>query len=225
MLPPFKAILFDFDGTLAIPTIDFDAMRQRLEDLTLSHDVPAAQFEGRDILDLVAHVTAWLAQRQPAQGVSYAQQAEQLLQDIEMEAAQRSGLLPGVVDLLDRLRQLDIAVGIVTRNCDVAVRLMFPQLEVYCQAFFARDHVTRVKPHPAHLQAALSHLGCASEHALMVGDGAMDIEAGKRLRMFSIGVLTGSHTREKLLQHGADLILDTAADLIHHLPPRQGQRR
>jgi phosphoglycolate phosphatase len=59
----------------------------------------------------------------------------------------------------------------------------------------------------------------------MVGDGAMDIAAGKRLRMFSIGVLTGSHTRETLLQQGADLILDTAADLIHHLPYRQGQRR
>jgi phosphoglycolate phosphatase-like HAD superfamily hydrolase len=53
----------------------------------------------------------------------------------------------------------------------------------------------------------------------------MDIEAGKRLHMFAIGVLTGSHTREKLLQQGADLILDTAADLIHHLPHCQGSRR
>ena len=225
MLPPFKAVLFDFDGTLAIPTLDFDHMRQRLEELTLSHDVPAAQFEGRDIIDLIEHITDWLAQRHPSHGESYAQQAEQLLQDIEMEAAQRSGLLPGIADLLERLRQLDISVGIVTRNCDVAVRVMFPQLDTYCQAFFARDHVTQVKPHPAHLQAALSHLDCAPEHALMVGDGPMDIEAGKRLRMFSIGVLTGYHTRDKLLQQGADLILDTAADLIHHLPPLQGWRR
>jgi phosphoglycolate phosphatase len=225
MLPHFKAILFDFDGTLAIPTIDFDDMRQRLEDLTLSHGVPAAQFEGRDLLDLIAHVTVWLARRNAAQGVSYAQQAEQLLQDIEMESAKRSGLLPGITELLELLRQLDIAVGIVTRNCDVAVRVMFPQLDTYCQAFFARDHVTQVKPHPAHLQAALSHLNCSPEYALMVGDGAMDIKAGKCLHMFSIGVLTGSHTRDTLLQQGADLILDTAADLIHHLPPRQGSRR
>jgi phosphoglycolate phosphatase-like HAD superfamily hydrolase len=52
----------------------------------------------------------------------------------------------------------------------------------------------------------------------MVGDGTMDMQAGKSLQMFSIGVLSGSGTRASLLQHGADLVLDSAADLLHYLP-------
>jgi phosphoglycolate phosphatase len=95
---------------------------------------------------------------------------------------------------------------------------MFPDLDVYCRAFLARDHVTQVKPHPAHLRAALDLLGCTPDRTLMIGDGALDMQAGKRLHMFSIGVLTGTSTRQSLIEHGADLVFDTVADLRHYLP-------
>jgi phosphoglycolate phosphatase-like HAD superfamily hydrolase len=99
---------------------------------------------------------------------------------------------------------------------------MFPQLDHYCQAFFPRDRVTRVKPHPEHLQAALNDLGVSPTYTLMVGDGALDIQAGKALGMFSIGVLSGSGTRDRLLQHGADLVLERATDLLRYLPGQRG---
>jgi phosphoglycolate phosphatase-like HAD superfamily hydrolase len=52
----------------------------------------------------------------------------------------------------------------------------------------------------------------------MVGDGAMDIRAGKALGMFSVGVLSGSGSRVSLLTQGADLVLESAADLQQYLP-------
>jgi phosphoglycolate phosphatase-like HAD superfamily hydrolase len=55
----------------------------------------------------------------------------------------------------------------------------------------------------------------------MVGDGAMDIQAGKALGMFSVGVLSGSSTTAKLLAQGADLVLASVADLVQYLPGRQ----
>ena len=99
--------------------------------------------------------------------------------------------MPGVAELLETLRQRRIGVGIVTRNCAAAVRRMFPQVEQYCQAFLPRDQVTQVKPHPGHLQIALTRLGSAPSRTIMVGDGVLDIQAGKALGMFSVGVLTG----------------------------------
>ena len=105
----------------------------------------------------------------------------------------------------------------MTRNCDAAVRVTFPHIDTYCQAFVPRDRVTQVKPHPAHLQAALDCLGTTPERALMVGDGAMDIQAGKALGMFSIGVLSGNSPRAKLLAQGADLVLASAADLLPYI--------
>jgi phosphoglycolate phosphatase-like HAD superfamily hydrolase len=45
----------------------------------------------------------------------------------------------------------------------------------------------------------------------------MDIQAGKALGMFSIGVLSGNSSRAKLLAHGADLVLASVADLLQYV--------
>ena len=222
MLPLFKAVLFDFDGTLAVLNLDFAAMRSRFLAFTVAQALPPAAFEGLDILELIAHATTLLHQRHPENAVVFAHAVEQILQEMEVSAAQQSGLLPGIEMLLGALQRCRIGVGIVTRNCNAAVRVMFPQLDHYCQAFFPRDRVTRVKPHPEHLQAALNDLGASPTCTLMVGDGALDMQAGKALGMFSIGVLSGSGTRDRLLQHGADLVLESATDLLRYLPGQRG---
>lgn len=222
MLPSFEAILFDFDGTLAIQTLDFSAIRERLLTYTVSYDLLPETFQGLDILEMLERAAVLLSHRQTGLGQRYTRAAEQLLQEMEVEAAQSSGLLPGVQELLTVLQQERIGVGIVTRNCDAAVRVAFPHVETYCQAFVPRDRVTQVKPHPAHLQAALAGLGLSPECALMVGDGTLDIRAGKALGMFSIGVLTGSSSRAKLRAEGANLVLDSVADLLPYLPRSSG---
>ena len=222
MLPPFDTILFDFDGTLAVLNLDFAEMRRQLLALTLSYGLPATALEELYMLEMIVYASTWLQRDYPAAATAYKREAEQILQRIEIEAAQRGGLLPGVEELLRTLQQYNIAVGVVTRNCNAAVRTLFPRIDAYCQAFLARDHVAQVKPHPAHLQAALARLGRVPERTLMVGDGTLDIQAGKTLQMFSIGVLSGSGTRASLLQHGADLVLDSAIDLRHYLPSGKG---
>jgi phosphoglycolate phosphatase len=220
MLPPFEAILFDYDGTLALLNLDFAAMRRHLHTFTVAQGISPQELHSLDILEMLDWATGWLRQHSPEQADGYARDAEQLIQDMEVEAARSSGLLPGVPELLTTLRQEQIGVGIVTRNCDAAVRVTFPHIDTYCQAFMPRNRVTQVKPHPAHLQAALDCLGTTSERAIMVGDGAMDIQAGKALGMFSIGVLSGSTPRAKLLAHGADLVLASVADLLQYVGPQ-----
>jgi len=221
MLPPFEAMLFDFDGTLAVLNLDFAAMRRRLLALTVAQGIPPQALHGLDILEMLDHATALLHQRHPEQATRFVREAQQLLQDMEVEAAYRGGLLPGVPELLAVLQRENIGVGIVTRNCDAAVRVTFPHIDIYCQAFIPRDRVTQVKPHPAHLQAALDCLGTTPAHAIMVGDGAMDMQAGKALGMFSVGVLSGNSSAAKLLAQGADLVLASVADLVQYLPGRQ----
>src|SRR5215813_7888100 len=123
MLPPFEAILFDYDGTLAILNLDFAAMRRHLHMFTVAQGISPQELHGLDILEMLDWATGWLRQYAPEQAERYAREAEQLIQDIEIAAARSSGLLPGVPELLAALRQEQIGVGIVTRNCDAAVRV------------------------------------------------------------------------------------------------------
>jgi phosphoglycolate phosphatase len=220
MLPPFDAMVFDFDGTLAVLNLDFGDMRQRVLALAAGRGLAPDTLRDMYILEMIDYATALLRCQLGNHAEAFYHDAHQVLQDIEVEAAQSSRLLPGVPELLETLRQRRIGVGIVTRNCTAAVRVIFPHLDSYCQAFLARDHVTQVKPHPGHLQAALARLGSTPARTIMVGDGVLDIQAGKALGMFSIGVLSGETTRASLVAQGADLVLASAADLLPYLPGR-----
>jgi phosphoglycolate phosphatase len=218
MLPPFDAMLFDFDGTLAVLNLDFHAMRRGILDLARTYALPIGTWQSMYVLEMIDHGTMLLRQQHADRAEAFYRAAHRVIQDIEIAAAQHSTLLPSVQELLEALQQLQIGVGIVTRNCAAAVYHIFPQLETYCQAFLARDHVAQVKPHPGHLQAALARLGSSPPRTIMVGDGVLDIQAGKALGMFSVGVLSGETPREKLLAQGADLILASAAELLQYLP-------
>jgi phosphoglycolate phosphatase-like HAD superfamily hydrolase len=52
----------------------------------------------------------------------------------------------------------------------------------------------------------------------------LDIQAGKALGMFSVGVLSGETPRHKLLEQGADLVLPSASDLLPYVRESWGQR-
>jgi phosphoglycolate phosphatase-like HAD superfamily hydrolase len=51
----------------------------------------------------------------------------------------------------------------------------------------------------------------------MVGDGPIDITAGKALGLKTVAVLTGGDRRESLLASEPDMILDSVADLLPRL--------
>jgi phosphoglycolate phosphatase len=136
-----------------------------------------------------------------------------MLREKELEAATESSLLPGVELMLRRLRVAGVKIGIVTRNCDGAVRTICAHIESLCDAFLSRDSVERVKPDPHHLIALLDRLGVSVEDAIMVGDHLMDILVGKRMGMRTVGVLTGRTTRDQFLETGADYVLESASQL------------
>jgi phosphoglycolate phosphatase len=129
-----------------------------------------------------------------------------------MEAAGKGKLLPGVEGALTFLRRKGVRVGIVTRNCEEAVRKVFPEIDRYCDVFIARNSVKKVKPHPEHLTTTLERLKVSGEESMMVGDHPIDIRAGKRVGMRTVGVLTGRMKREDFEKAGADYILEDASE-------------
>ena len=71
----------------------------------------------------------------------------------------------------------------------------------------------RTKPHPAPVIWAANKMGVPPENCLMIGDTTVDIVAGKRDGAQTVGVLSGFGEKEELLEKGADLIINSVADL------------
>ena len=213
-----KAVVFDFDGTLAVLNIDFGLMREQVFRLMKQFDIREERIVEKYVLEIIDEAYLILRERNPFQAEAFHQKAHQILFEIEFEAAKAGKLYPGVKRALRKLRENRIKVGIVTRNCEGAVRRVFPDINEHCDIFVSRDSVKKVKPHPAHLNAVTERLKVQGEEVIMVGDHVIDIQAGQRAGTKTIGVLTGRIKKEEFERAGADYILESAAEICSLLP-------
>jgi phosphoglycolate phosphatase-like HAD superfamily hydrolase len=65
-------------------------------------------------------------------------------------------------------------------------------------------------------------LDVSGEEAVMVGDHTIDIQAGKRVGMMTIGVLTGRIERGEFERAGADYILREASEVCRLIEGAKG---
>jgi phosphoglycolate phosphatase len=209
-----EAVIFDYDGTLVHLNINFGLMRQEVEQLLPAYGIEPGALKELLILEMIDEATRLISKRDPSEGSSFYGKAIDLVTAHEVRAAKKGKILPGVTTMLKLLKKRGIKVGIITRNCNKAVKIVFPDIEHFCDAFIPRDDVTRVKPHPDHLALTMKKMAVNNPtRCLMVGDHIIDIEGGKRMGMKTAGVLTGKTTREHFIEAGADLILDDATKI------------
>lgn len=208
-----KAIIFDFDGTLAVLNIDFSFMRESVFDLMRHYGVVQEWIGERYLLEIIDEVYQFLWKKNPTGADDFYQRAHQILHEIEMKAAEKGSLIPGAEATLQNLRKKKMRVGIITRNCEDAVRKVFPNINEFCDVFVSRNLVKRVKPHPDHLTYVMESLKTSGEESVMVGDHIIDIQAGKRVGMKTIGVLTGRTKKEEFAEAGADYVLGDVTEI------------
>jgi len=212
-----KAIIFDFDGTLAILNIDFSLMRDRIFDLMKRYRVGEESIQEKYLLEIIDETYQILWKKNPSDAEDFYKKSHQILHKIEMGAAEKGSLILGAKRTLENLRGKGLKIGIVTRNCEEAVRKVFPDINDFCDVFVSRNSVKKVKPHPDHLIYVMESLKTSGRESVMVGDHIIDIEAGKRVGMKTIGVLTGRTKKEEFEKAGADYILREAVGVCELL--------
>lgn len=123
---------------------------------------------------------------------------------------------PGILDMLDRLRDAGIAMFVATsKRVDFAERVIdHLALRPYVRTVYGAlpggglDHKHDLL---AHILAE-QQLGAAN--CTILGDRLHDIEAAKRNAILSIGALWGYGGRAELEQAGADAIATVPADVV-----------
>ena len=153
--PRYRAIIFDMDGTITKPVLDFQRIRR---EIGLGPGDVAKEIED---LTPVQRDRAW-----------------RIVELHEREAETKQQLQEGAKALLERCREEGMRVGLITRNIQRSV-------DSLCLKFgLTFDHViTRefphIKPHPAPIIHMLEQWKIPSRDALMVGDYIHDIDCGK----------------------------------------------
>jgi len=217
-----RAVVFDFDGTLAETNIDFGEMRRRIYDLVRAWGLWEEDMgENRYVLEVIEAAAAKL--EDGGQRDEFEQQAAQALVDVEMETCASAAPYAGVPEALQRLHDAGLKVGIVTRNCRECVDQLLARHPLAHDVRLTRDDVEIVKPHPAHLLAALDALGVKPEETLMVGDHRSDIECALAAGCGGVGVYHTGGTAEHFAELGALASYPDVATFVADLLGHAGQ--
>ncbi len=149
-------VLFDLDGTLTQPMIDFARLKEQI-------GLPP---EGDILTDIAA-----FPPRQRRRALLRIEAAE-------LEAARRAEAAPGAVQLVSDLQRRGIYTVVLTRNCRACLDLTLERLGLTVDLSLAREDAAP-KPDPDGILKACHQLHIPSEHMLVVGDYKYDVEAGR----------------------------------------------
>jgi len=149
------AVIFDLDGTLTAPILDFDLIRRELG------------IQSGPVWEALADMPAWLRARNEA-----------ILLHHELAAARASQLNPGTHQVTAALREAGIKQAILTRNCRRSVNITLQKHGLSFDAVITRED-DAVKPSPKPVIQLCHKLQVRPQDCLMVGDYLFDVQSGK----------------------------------------------
>ncbi|MBI3835108.1 MAG: HAD family hydrolase [Planctomycetes bacterium] len=150
-----SAIIFDLDGTITRPYIDFDAIRR---------DIGIAS---GTILEAIAQMDS-----------ATRAQAEEIVLRHEWEAARNGDIYDDAVEVLEACRTNGFATAVLTRNARAVVDYLIDRYRLRFDTIRTREDGA-VKPSPEPVYSICRELQVDPRDSWMVGDFLYDIRSGR----------------------------------------------
>ncbi len=162
MRKKIKGLIFDMDGTLTVPLIDFKKIRQ---ELNISE-------KG----DLAGIINSWAEPRRS--------HAWKVIEKYEIYAIENNCLQTGVENALKRFAQANMRLAIITRNTVRSTEALLARLPVKFDPVLTREF-PYIKPAPEPVLHILDVWRIEAEECIMVGDYIHDIQSANAAGAFS----------------------------------------
>lgn len=132
-------------------------------------------------------------------------------------ADMRESVLPGVPEVLARLREMGYLLGLLTGNLSRIARAKMQRAglaEYFSTGGFGEESMDRPDLVPVALEHATQTYGMPlrAGQTVLIGDTPLDVEAGRAHGALTCGVATGRFSTDALRAAGADLVLESLAD-------------
>ena len=142
--------------------------------------------------------------------------------DIECE---KDKLIDGSKDVLKFLKERDINIVITTGRM-VPVEKVWDELrrfgiDKYVDFVYTRlDGYGDGRRRTELIREAMKRFKTSKDETILVADYWPDMQSGREVGIFTIGVLTGLESEGKLMENGADIVIPSVKDLINVIKNR-----
>ena len=142
----------------------------------------------------------------------------------EIVKSEKIVILQGVFDLLSKLEQYGIILGLVTGNLEKIARAKLKKVGIhhfFRVGGFGSDHINRTNLVKIAIQRAEAQSDFGSHRRVFhFGDAPQDMKAGREAGVVPIGVATGVFTAQQLTSAGAQKVipdLKGADEILHYI--------
>lgn len=205
-----KAAIFDLDGTLIDNnTYHLQSWLQYLKDRNreISEEEYKAKVNGRTNKDVIEYIFG--RKMDDAEAMVYALEKEAIYRQLYQPHIVP---VPGLLALLQKLKDNNIPMAIATSGIQVNIDFMFDHIPVqqYFDVVVNSSHISKGKPNPEIYLKTAQLLHVAPENCLVFEDAVVGINSAKAAGMKVIGLLT-THSAEELA--GADALIKDYTEL------------
>lgn len=181
------AVIFDLDGTLTCPFLDFDQIRAEIGNIS-------------------GPILEAMAQMPPEQ----LKRAQDILHRHEQVAAENAQLNPGVHSVMSWLQQRQLQIGLVTRNRRRSVDHISQAHHLRFNSIVTREDGP-VKPDPFPVLRACAEMNVQPQETVVVGDYLFDLLSATRAGALNVLLCTNENHDEFSAQ--ADYIISSLNEL------------
>lgn len=203
-------LLLDFDGPVASLFSGYpaaDVARQLRA--SFSDDLSGCWPEESDPLALYRHV----AEQRP----DLAADIDATLVELELSAARRAVLTPGVEHFLAVVAKAGLAVRVVSNNSSECIAAFLAEHQMRAQVAGVhgrhRGEPDSMKPSGRLLLDAMAAAGVGPTNCVFVGDAVRDVEAGTAAGVSTIGYANKPGKRTRLAEAGAAIVVGSLSEL------------
>ena len=198
----FKAIFFDFDGTIA-DTVNgiLATMTATFKELNLP--VPPQDAMKSTIGMLLGDALQQLGNLDDSQRVIAVKTYQRLFREVELP---NTRIFPGVSQTLQTLKSRGVKMAIVTSRGIESLRLILTQNNIleYFDELVTRDNGFKPKPAPDMVNYLLQKMSLAPSDVLVVGDTTFDINMSTAAGCKTCAGTYGNHSAERLATSKCD---------------------
>lgn len=209
----YKAIFFDWDGTLVDSTGRIVDSMQRAADfvgMAKLSDYAIQQIIGLGLPQALK--TLWPAITDEQLELMSREYSVNFSQHSEVEA----DFYEHAIELLQTLKALGYKLAVATGKTRKGLDEMLDGMKV--RELFDTSRCadeTTSKPDPHMLEELLQELHIESSDALMVGDTSFDLEMAQAIQMDSVGMSHGAHDDTVLNKYAPQVLCHSLSDLLN----------